>query len=202
MILVQPEYLPSVNFFKNFIDGTIYFDLESEFLPNSNLHSTNIVNEKHSFDLKVPLLNHKKNCKIKDVLIDQNKNWVNSHLQSIQSSYGKYPYYIYYIDQLSEIFKIRHNFLVDLNCDLLTLIFRFLDFNISLERLESKNQRNQPVLINFSYNKKDNIEIVEKKRDNFFLGKKFDYSYSIIDLIFLKGPESGFLIKNFIKNKL
>lgn len=202
MILVQPEYLPSVNFFKNFIDGNIYFDLESEFLPNSNLHSTNIVNEKHSFDLKVPLLNQEKNCKIKDVLIDQNKNWVNSHLQSIQSSYGKYPYYIYYIDQLSEIFKTRHNFLVDLNCDLLTLIFRFLDFNISLERLESKNQRNQPVLINFSYNKKDNIEIVEKKRDNFFLGKKFDYSYSIIDLIFLKGPESGFLIKNFNKNKL
>ncbi len=202
MILVQLEYLPSVNFFKNFIDGNIYFDIESEFLPNSNLHSTIIVNEKHSFDLKIPLLYQEKNCRLKDVLIDQNKNWINSHLQSIHSSYGKYPYFIYYIDQLSEILKNRHNFLVDLNYDLLTLLIKFLNFNISVERLESKNELNYPLSINFSYKKKDNTEIVDKKRDDFFLGKKFDYPYSIIDLIFLKGPESGFLIKNFNKNKL
>ena len=29
------------------------------------------------------------------------------------------------------------------------------------------------------------------------LAKKFDYDYSVIDLIFLKGPESGYFIRNF-----
>ena len=41
---------------------------------------------------------------------------------------------------------------------------------------------------------KNNIDL---KRNNLFLGKEFDYDYSVIDLIFLKGPESGYFIRNF-----
>ena len=40
---------------------------------------------------------------------------------------------------------------------------------------------------------------INRIRDDFFLGKNFDYSYSVIDLLFLRGPESGFLIRNFNK---
>ena len=40
---------------------------------------------------------------------------------------------------------------------------------------------------------------INQIRDDFFLGKNFDYSYSVIDLLFLRGPESGFLIRNFNK---
>ena len=38
---------------------------------------------------------------------------------------------------------------------------------------------------------------IDLKRNNLFLGKEFDYDYSVIDLIFLKGPESGYFIRNF-----
>ena len=38
------------------------------------------------------------------------------------------------------------------------------------------------------------IKSIEK---TFFFGKKFDYKLSVIDLLFLKGPESGFFINNF-----
>jgi hypothetical protein len=46
------------------------------------------------------------------------------------------------------------------------------------------------------------VNDVNQIRDNFFLGKNFDYNISVIDLLFLKGPESGFLIRNFNKKKL
>ena len=36
--------------------------------------------------------------------------------------------------------------------------------------------------------------MIKIKRENVFLGKKFDYNLSVIDLLFLKGPESGFLL--------
>ena len=50
--------------------------------------------------------------------------------------------------------------------------------------------------IEFSNQEANNIN---KIRDDFFLGKNFDYRLSVIDLLFLRGPESGFLIRNFNK---
>ena len=41
---------------------------------------------------------------------------------------------------------------------------------------------------------------INKIRNDFILGKNFDYRYSVIDLLFLRGPESGYLIRNFKKN--
>ena len=197
MILVQPKYLPSVNFFKDFNDNEINIAMDLGYDDVDDINKTTLINSTNSFDIRVPIIIPKKDCYIKDIKIDFSSNWINSHIQSIQSSYGKYPYYIFYIDEIIDKIKTRHNFLVDLNHDLLTLIHKFLNFQTPIRVNNTKTTNNDKINRNgrsYINNKKQNIKDI---RENFFHGKVFDYDISVIDLLFLKGPESGYYIRNF-----
>ena len=197
MILVDPEYLPSVNYFRLFKDNNIVLDYEGKYNNQSQLTKTWIFGNDKLFSLDIPIKNKSKNNLIKDLRIDYTKNWINKHSQSIQSSYGKYPYYIYYKDLILDKIKVRQNFLIDLNYDLLTLFIKLLNFEnkiIESSSINLKNNKNES-----ASTRKNNFldENNNKFRKNLFLGKKFDYKVSVIDLLFLKGPESGFFINNF-----
>ena len=197
MILVDPEYLPSVNYFRLFKDNNIVLDYEGKYNNQSQLTKTWIFGNDKLFSLDIPIKNKSKNNLIKDLRIDYTKNWINKHSQSIQSSYGKYPYYIYYKDLILDKIKVRQNFLIDLNYDLLTLLIKLLNFEnkiIESSSINLKNNKNES-----ASTRKNNFldENNNKFRKNLFLGKKFDYKVSVIDLLFLKGPESGFFINNF-----
>ena len=197
MILVDPEYLPSVNYFRLFKDNNIVLDYEGKYNNQSQLTKTWIFGNDKLFSLDIPIKNKSKNNLIKDLRIDYTKNWINKHSQSIQSSYGKYPYYIYYKDLILDKIKVRQNFLIDLNYDLLTLFIKLLNFEnkiIESSSINLKNNKNES-----ASTRKNNFldEHNNKFKKNLFLGKKFDYKVSVIDLLFLKGPESGFFINNF-----
>ena len=197
MILVQPQYFPTVNFFKKFENNKIFIDYNSDYSQFLNINKTRIVNLSNTFEMEVPLVFNSKDIKIKELKIDHNRNWINSHIQSIQSSYGKFPYYIYYIDDIIEVLKLRHNFLIDLNYDLLTLLYKFLNFEKKIQKFQNKYNLEDIIKVYNHYNSNIEKDNIEEERNNLFLGKKFDYSYSVIDLIFLKGPESGYFIRNF-----
>ena len=197
MILVQPQYFPTVNFFKKFENNKIFIDYNSDYSQFLNINKTRIVNLSNTFEMEVPLVFNSKDIKIKELKIDHKRNWINSHIQSIQSSYGKFPYYIYYIDDIIKVLKLRHNFLIDLNYDLLTLLYKFLNFEKKIQKFQNKYNLEDIIKVYNHYNSNIEKDNIEEERNNLFLGKKFDYSYSVIDLIFLKGPESGYFIRNF-----
>ena len=199
MILVEPQYLPSVNYFNNIVNDEILFDTNSNYINQYAFNQTRISNDVKSFDIKVPIKNYKIGCKLKDLKIDNTKNWINSHTQSIQSSYGKYPYFLFYNDEIINLLKRRHNYLIDLNYDLLTHLLKILNNDSKIKIIEDDNSEIidlRSKKIEFSNQEANDIN---KIRDDFFLGKNFDYGYSVIDLLFLRGPESGFLIRNFNK---
>jgi hypothetical protein len=202
MILVEPQYLPSVNYFNNIVNDEIIFDTNSVYVNQYSVNQTRISNDVKSFNIKVPIINYKGGCKLKDLKIDNSKNWINSHTQSIQSSYGKYPYFLFYNDEIINLIKRRHNYLVDLNYDLLTYLLKVLNYDNKIRISEYDNSEIidlRAIKTKFSNHQ---VNDVNQIRDNFFLGKNFDYNISVIDLLFLKGPESGFLIRNFNKKKL
>ena len=197
MILVDPEYLPSVNYFKKFQNKEIIVNTEQKYKRQFYLNQSNIRGNKGIFQIEVPILVKPSTCYLKDIKINYKKNWINSHKQAIQSSYGKYPFYLYYKDIIIEKINARHNFIIDLNYDLLTLFNKILNFENSIHKISEKwikNKENKDYKLNHN-----NIDNKKNKdiRDNLFNGKKFDYNISIIDLLFMKGPESGYFINNF-----
>ena len=199
MILVEPQYLPSVNYFNNIVNGEILFDTNSDYVNQYAFNQSRISNDVKSFDIKVPIIKYGTGCKLKDIKIDNTKNWINSHTQSIQSSYGKYPYFLFYNDEIINVLKRRHNYLIDLNYDLLTHLLKILNYDNKIRIIEDDNSKIIDLRsrkIQFPNQQSNDINRI---RDDFFLGKNFDYGYSVIDLLFLRGPESGFLIRNFNK---
>ena len=140
MILVEPEYLPSVNYFKIFSDNQVTIDYDVKFSDNPFFNRSRLVGDTGVFEIKIPTVDNSSTY-LRDIKIDYSKNWINSHIQSIQSAYGKYPYYIYYKDHIINKIKLRHNFLIDLNCDLLTLFCNFLNFENKIFESDNKNQK-------------------------------------------------------------
>ena len=102
-------------------------------------------------------------------------------------------------ERIINVLKRRHNYLIDINYDLLTHLLKILNYDNKIRIIEDDNSKIidlRSKKIEFLNQQANDINQI---RDDFFLGKNFDYSYSVIDLLFLRGPESGFLIRNFNK---
>ena len=85
-----------------------------------------------------------------------------------------------------KILQLRHNFLIDLNYDLLALLCKFLNYENKIEKFQNKNNLEDVIKVYNHYNLNSEKNNIDLKRNNLFLGKEFDYDYSVIDLIFLK----------------
>ena len=118
----------------------------------------------------------------------------------MQSSYGKTPYFIFYKDLITKVLKLRHIFLFDLNYDLLTLFFKLLNFenNFRKEKELILNGLKFDDLTHLSRISNDNeINLTSNKiyYNNYF-GKNFDINVSILDLLFMKGPETRYFLNS------
>jgi hypothetical protein len=197
MILLEPEYLPRVNYFKDLSNKNIAYEVNLKFDSSKFFDKAHLCNENGFFSIRVPTIIKTNSEFQRDIKIDYKKNWINSHMQSLQSSYGKFPYFIFYIDSIKNILNRNHTYLVDLNYDLLSLFLDLLNFNQKLSKtplVDIFSDKNTIFNTETSLSSNNDVHIMRK---DFFLGKNFDYKLSILDLLFLKGPESGFYIRNF-----
>lgn len=200
MILVELQYFPSINYFKSITKNDILINLDSLYTRKSYRNRTIINGNNGSFNLIVPTIKNKISEKYVDIKIDYSQNWINHHLQSMQSSYGKTPYFLFYKDLITKVLKLRHIFLFDLNYDLLTLFFKLLNFenNFRKEKLLILNGLKFDDLTHLSRINNDNeINLTSNKiyYNNYF-GKNFDTNVSILDLLFMKGPETRYFLNS------
>ena len=200
MILVELQYFRSINYFKFLNKNDILINLDSLYTRKSYRNRTIINGNNGSFNLIVPTIKNKISKKYVDIKIDYSQNWINQHLQSLQSSYGKTPYFIFYKDLITKVLKLRHIFLFDLNYDLLTLFFKLLNFenNFRKEKELILNGLKFDDLTHLSNINNDNEIILTSNKiyynNNF--GKNFDTNVSILDLLFMKGPETRYFLNS------
>ena len=200
MILVELQYFPSINYFKSINKNDILINLDSLYTRKSYRNRTIINGNNGSFNLIVPTIKNKISKKYVDIKIDHSQNWINQHLQSMQSSYGKTPYFLFYKDLITQVLKLRHIFLFDLNYDLLTLFFKLLNFenNFRKEKELILNGFKFDDLTHLSNINNDNEIILTSNKiyynNNF--GKNFDTNVSILDLLFMKGPETRYFLNS------
>jgi len=200
MILVELQYFPSINYFKSINKNDILINLDSLYTRKSYRNRTIINGNNGSFNLIVPTIKNKISKKYVDIKIDYSQNWINQHLQSMQSSYGKTPYFLFYKDLITQVLKLRHIFLFDLNYDLLTLFFKLLNFenNFRKEKKLILNGLKFDDLTHLSNINNDNEIILTSNKiyynNNF--GKNFDTNVSILDLLFMKGPETRYFLNS------
>jgi len=200
-ILIESQYFPNLEYFvliKN--HDNIIINIDGVYKKRTFRNRCVILGANGKINLSVPIITSSTSKIFKDIKIDYSEDWVKIHMRSLQTSYGKSPFFSYYKDYFFDCLNMRHNFLIDLNHDLLTLICKFLNLKKTFSYIDEKTLN--------SYDFDDFRNIVNPKslyssrkiyhtcQYVHVFGKDFAPNLSIMDLLFSEGPSSLDVINN------
>jgi hypothetical protein len=196
---IEIHYLPSLEYMTILLQNpSLLFEVEENFPKQTYRNRCLILGANGVERLSVPIVHLSgEKTKTKDTKIDYSQNWIKQHQGAIRAAYGNAPYYEYFEPYLSQIFAKKRFFLVDLNIDLLSFVYRILDVPFVY-----KNTNEFGVFEGLSeYDqisaKKDWQErsIYQNRSYRQCFGQEFVPNLSILDLLMNHGKES----LNFLK---
>jgi hypothetical protein len=196
---IEIHYLPSLEYMTILLQNpSLLFEVEENFPKQTYRNRCLILGANGVERLSVPVVHLSgEKTKTKDTKIDYSQNWIKQHQGAIRAAYGNAPYYEYFEPYLSQIFAKKRFFLVDLNIDLLSFVYRILDVPFVY-----KNTNEFGVFEGLSeYEqisaKKDWQErsIYQNRSYRQCFGQEFVPNLSILDLLMNHGKES----LNFLK---
>lgn len=141
---------------------------------------------------------------ITDVRIDYSQKWLNNHWRSIQSAYAKAPFFEYYADPLHNILFKKHEYLFDLNRELLTMCLNWLKLSVRIEEslAYEKNVEHGIDLRNAVSPKNQagaSTGYASRPYTQVF-GSTFVNNLSLIDLVFCTGPQALSYLRPAVNN--
>ena len=177
---------------------TLIFEVEENFPKQTYRNRCLILGANGVERLTVPVIHTSGvKTKTKDIQIDYSQNWVKQHQGAIQAAYGNAPYYEFFEPYLRQIFAKKRFFLVDLNIDLLSFVYRILDTPLVYDK-------------SFEFGVYDGVSLHDQlsaKKDwrerTFYhnrvyrqcFGQEFVPNLSIIDLLMNHGKETLIFLK-------
>jgi len=196
---IEIHYLPSLEYMTILLQNpSLLFEVEENFPKQTYRNRCLILGANGVERLSVPVihLSGEKN-KTKDTKIDYSQNWVKQHQGAIQAAYGNAPYYEYFEPYLSQIFAKKRFFLVDLNIDLLSFVYRILEVPLVYEKTQEFGVYEGLSDYDRISAKKDwqDRSIYQDRAYRQCFGHEFIPNLSILDLLMNHGKES----LNFLK---
>lgn len=119
--IMQPTYLPWIGYFDLIDQSDCFVFLDSvQFNKRSWQQRNRIKGPEGVLWLTVPVLSKgRRDQRILDVVIDHTTNFQQKNINTITHLYSKAPFFGEYIDELSIVFPKSHQFLADLNIELI-----------------------------------------------------------------------------------
>ncbi len=196
-LLIEYQYFPCINWFKSLIISSDIKILSSErYKKMSFRNRCVVVGSNGLINLSVPLENGRnQRLPFNEVKIMQN-GWQLQHWRTLVSCYNKSPFFEYYEQSLQSIFEKRFTYLIDLNQEVLSFLIRLININQSVMVVsEIKNEdliidlRDSWLPRNFQ-----NDESIVRYPQIFEERIGFQPNLSILDLLFMEGPNTGNII--------
>ncbi len=137
----------------------------------------------------------------RDVRIDYDKPWNKIHWKSLVASYGSSPFFEYLRDDLAPFYEVRHEFLADLNWQLLEKTIEIMGLDIPVSPTGSFDEITGPGDPRHFIHPKLDMEKADPAfrpvaYHQVFLEKHgFRSELSILDLLFNEGPGSLTVLK-------
>ena len=195
-IFLSTAYFPPIEYFARISEAEeVFIEKEENYLKQSYRNRCYILCAGGPQLLTVPVyLGSFHKTHIRDIRIDYSKRWQQVHLRALTSSYNSSPYFLYYFEIIERIINSNHNFLLDLNTDLLTAFLKILKTDINKVTCTSRFIPAEGKAGDFRYT------IHPKKRSS-WSGKEYFQVFSCIhgfvpglsiaDLVFNMGPDSA-----------
>ena len=198
-LLIEAHYLPCTSYFSKILSyDEVIIESRESFSKQTFRNRCRILGSNKVMNLVIPIKHT--GSEIRQAEIDYSQTWLKDHWRGITSSYGKTPYFEYYAEYFKEILLKKHQYLFDLNIDLMTLCLRLLKVNKALTYTDVYETTVNDNIIDYRdiispKNKSYNTDIVTSVRYSQAFGKDFVPGLSIIDLLFNHGINSVDLLK-------
>jgi len=208
--LLSITYLGPIHYFSRLLKyDEIYIESCENYTKQTYRNRCIIYGANGRLPLSIPVLKgdeHK--TLIRNVRIDNDKNWQSLHWRGIESAYRSSPFFEFYIDDLAGFYTEKYDFLFDFNIEILNKILSLLEVSVTIRLTNEFN----PVA----------AENVDDMRDFIHPKKPYqsDYAFSpvyykqvfsdkhgflanlsIIDLIFNEGPGAVEILRKSILSK-
>ncbi len=119
----QPNFLPWIGFFYKIAQSDIFVLADNvQFSTQNYINRTRIKSASGAHLLTVPVHSGDGNLLIKDIRIDNSKNWQKKHWKTIRLNYGKSLYFDRYAPFFESMFSKEWQFLADLNIETITYV--------------------------------------------------------------------------------
>ena len=196
-VLVEPHYLPSLEYFcavRPFDE--IRLETSEHFVKQSMRNRCFINTAQGAKMLTVPLAERHGKILTRDVLVELGNQWRNNHWRTIESAYRKAPYFDYYFEDLKLILYKGHVHLAELNRDLMSFCLRHIGFSKKISETLTYDPCEQEDVFDarsFISSKKAFAERRFYKAVRYYqvFGNEFVPNLSIIDLLFCEGPRAS-----------
>ncbi len=193
--LLSTAYLPPAEYFFRIAEaGKTLIEKEENYIKQTYRNRCYILSSSGLQALTVPVyMGSLHKTPVKDIRIDYSKRWQQVHLRALAAAYGSSPFFIYYFESIEKIILHNHEFLLDLNIDLVRAILKMIKLNAEISYTDFFLPANK------AENDFRNI-ITPKKKSEYqpkpyttVFGTEGNYSWklSIVDILFNTGPESA-----------
>ncbi len=210
-ILLSVTYNGPVQYFTKFIlYDEIWLEAHENYTRQNYRNRCNIYGANGKLPLTIPVITSEKHkTLIKDIRIDNTKNWQKLHWKGIESAYRTSPFYEFIIDDFQPFFSKRFEFLFDLNMEILMKILAILELNpkiiltdrflfpgtIEIADMRDSIHPKKPFQSDVLFKPMDYRQVFSDKHG-------FLANLSIIDLIFNTGPEAVEILRESSKPNL
>jgi len=193
---IELHYLPSIEYISLILQKEeIIFEIFENFPKQTFRNRCEILTSNGKLTLIIPQVHqHGIKTLTKDIQIDYSQNWQKQHLGAFQAAYGKSAYYEYFAPYLWNIFSKKQKFLVDLNIELLELIFKFLGSSCQF-KFSSDFESKDSIYYNLIHPKVQKINVSDYSYQQCF-GMEFVESLSVVDLVMNRGRDSLSILKS------
>ncbi len=193
-LLLSTAYLPPAEYFARMADaGASFIEKEENYLKQSYRNRCYLLSASGIQTLTVPVyLGSLHKTPVKDIRIDYSKRWQQVHLGALVSGYGSSPFFLYYYETLEKVILGNHEFLLDLNMELLRAILRMIKVETSISYTASFLPADQAGN-DFRYR-------ISPKKESGYRTKPYtrvfspkgssSWRLSIVDLLFNMGPDT------------
>jgi len=198
ILLTEIQYNPSIAYFQQVLRAeSILIEQHEHYIKQSYRNRCRILTSHGPQDLTIPVKKGNRKTKITELEIDYSQNWINVHWRSIRSAYGSAPFFAYYSDYLQQIYERKNPYLFELNLALLRFFMKCLNIKKPILLTESYIPAYAGAVADFrnKIHPKLNSAILDIKQYNQVFGKQFVPDLSIIDVLFLQGPEAVFYLQ-------
>jgi hypothetical protein len=149
--------------------------------------------------LVVPLTAKHGKVPIKDVRIEYVQKWQNNQWRTIESAYRKASFFEYYAETLNKILYTKHEFLFDLNMEMLSFCLKSLHMAPRVSASVTYEKEYDKTFLDLRSHiqaKKSYSERSFYTPHNYYqvFGNAFVENLSLIDLLFCEGPRAGSII--------